>query len=225
MFQTAHIISSHPQDLLKALYASCLQEDPAFHFFYEPDLIIRISSQKTQEKVAKFLEDRGVDFILYDYPTPIGAHRYGEKPDGIVIRNLDHFLPLFHQHAVAALTYTAEQHALYRSRVVSILLQTGEYSLKEEVKILQTLALYKLGEPFVNSNRIEMLVDTEIDSEAVKKICLLVKNKMSKDDYFLFMERAIHTMYNMGGCSRRQEGEDLGHLAELKRKQVSCTII
>lgn len=236
-FQTVHIIPGqnvHRQDLLKTLFSSYLQEDPLFHFFYEPDLIIRISSQQTQEKVAKFLEDSGVDFVFYDYPTPVrisGAHYYGETPDGIVIKNLNRFLPLFHQHAIAALTYSTDQHALYRSRVISILLKTGEYSLKEEVNILQTLAFYKLEKPFKMANRLEMVVETKIDddiSESVKEICLLVKNKMSKDDYFLFMERVIHTMYNMGGGSRRKEGDDLGHLAELKKKQSnsnSCTIL
>jgi hypothetical protein len=46
------------REFLIKLYVEMLKNDPKFHFFYEPKIIIRIFDQKVLENVKKHLNDK-----------------------------------------------------------------------------------------------------------------------------------------------------------------------
>ncbi len=58
------------KELIAELYQVALKDDPQFHFFYEPEIIIRISKADVLEKVKLYLEAKGFGFVVYDYPLP-----------------------------------------------------------------------------------------------------------------------------------------------------------
>ena len=58
------------KELIKELYESILTRDPLWHFFYEPEIIIRMSDSECIDQVKTFLKDRNIDFLEYDYPEP-----------------------------------------------------------------------------------------------------------------------------------------------------------
>jgi hypothetical protein len=45
-------------NLMRDLYQHCLKEDTLFHFFYEPDIIICITSEQVLLKAKEFLEKK-----------------------------------------------------------------------------------------------------------------------------------------------------------------------
>jgi len=160
-----------PQKLIQELYQAVLVNDPLFHFFYEPELIIRISSSDVLQALSAYLTKRGIKHAVYSYPTPapvsdkaacerelaevkrLGVgfgdpqvrQRYGEEPGGIVIRNLGLFLPVFHTHAVAALTLSSRDHHQYLERCIHTAFNMAHVSRTDEGQQLAKMAAYKLG--------------------------------------------------------------------------------
>lgn len=157
--QTLHLTHVNADDaavelkeLISFLYGEYLKDDPLFHFFYEPDIIIRISVEKILAQVKSYLDSKEISFKVYDYPTPnpnISFPCYGETPGGIVIRNLNLFLPLFHAHSVAALSLNDDDHFSYMERIIHTMWNPRGYSRAEEGRHLATLAEYKLGYPLL----------------------------------------------------------------------------
>jgi hypothetical protein len=225
-------------DLMYKIFIACLIKDSLFHFFYEPDLIIRVFSTENLEKVELYLSENKYDFTTYDYPQPskrLKEHCYGEKPNGIVMTYLDLFLPIFHINAISALKISEEEHFDYRKSVINSLIRVGDYSLKESVKHLQKLASFKLGGSSTNvsiqtftpdqKNENSKSIGVTNEFSTVVQIIKIAKDKMTKDDYFLFMERVIHTMFNMGGCSRNEEGFALLESATKIQNQIKSQCI
>ena len=75
------------KDLIKELYQHTLKDDPNFHFFFEPELIIRITTTECLTKVKELLQNRSIEFEEYEYPFPPEG-KFGEGKDSIVARNL-----------------------------------------------------------------------------------------------------------------------------------------
>jgi len=99
--------------LLKDLYECSLKDDPKFHFFYEPEIIIRFSSQDSLDKAVKLLEERNIQYVIYEYPSPEKSPMhptYGEEPSGIVLKYFELFLTIFHAHSIAAITMDDSDH-------------------------------------------------------------------------------------------------------------------
>lgn len=130
--------------LINELYEYTLKNDTAFHFFYEPELIIRISSESCLTKVKAFLSQRNIPFEEYDYPFPGAKGKFGEEEGGIVATNLDLFLPVFHAHSVAAITMDDDAHKEYLERVLHTAFNSRFLSREYEGKILMELAHRKL---------------------------------------------------------------------------------
>lgn len=151
--QNVEVLGNHeigPDDaeglkkLINELYKYTLINDPEFHFFYEPELIIRISSESCLTKVKAFLNQRNIPFEEYDYPFPGAKGKFGEEEGGIVATNLDLFLPVFHAHSVAAITMDDDAHKEYLERVLHTAFNPRFLSRKYEGKILKELAHRKL---------------------------------------------------------------------------------
>lgn len=139
-----------PKDLIKELYSNFLKDDPLFHFFFEPDLIIRISSNEVLEKIKASLKQKHIEFLVYAYPVPApNADRYcyGENEGGPVMENLDLYLTIFHAHAIAALTLSPDRHEIYMERVNHTMCNMAGYSRHAEAEKLVELAELKAVKP------------------------------------------------------------------------------
>jgi len=131
--------------LAKELFDHTLKDDPKFHFFFEPDLIFRITTEDCLAKVKSLLETNNIEFKEYDYPFPTKKGEFGEECDGIVANNLELFLQVFHANSVAALTMSEEEHFKYLERLVHTAFNPKYYSHEQEGKWLLKLAALKLG--------------------------------------------------------------------------------
>ena len=130
--------------LLKELYDHTLKEDPLFHFFFEPEIIIRIDSEACLNKVKDFLSQRNIEFEGYDYPFPPPG-KFGEEQNGIVAKNLNLFLPVLHASSVAAITMNDSDHFQYLERLIHTAFNPKFLSHEVEGKVLTRLAMFKLG--------------------------------------------------------------------------------
>jgi hypothetical protein len=130
--------------LIRELYDCALKDDPLFHFFYEPELIIRIGSEHCLQRVRLFLNERNVAFEEYDYPSPKTVKGFGEEKGGVVAEHLDLFLPVFHAHSVAAITMDDPTHTQYLERVIHTAFNPKRRSREHEGTTLLTLAKMKL---------------------------------------------------------------------------------
>lgn len=138
------------KNLIRELYDHALKEDPVFHFFFEPEIIIRIESKDCLEKVKSFLREKSIFFEEYDYPFPPEG-KFGEGKESIVARYLDLFLPLFHANSVAAITLSEDEHAHYLERLVHTAFNPKFYPHEQEGNYLLKLAELKLGKEKIKS--------------------------------------------------------------------------
>jgi hypothetical protein len=220
--QTLHVQGSYDsRQLIKDIYqAGCLKADHKFHDFIEPVLIIRTSAADVTEKVKRCLLTKYDNFFLYDYPTPQGnGDAFGEDPKGIVIQHLDLFIKIFHSHAKPVLSsQDGKAHAVFRKRGVEVLIEKGNYTLCTQVELLKLLASYKLEKKVEDSHTTQSGEEELLEDHAVVKDLAEtvnhVQTRLSFEDYILFSERVIHTLYNMSGCTRQEEGEELWRLAK-----------
>jgi hypothetical protein len=63
--KTIHIENDDIPNLLtlvRELYDHTLKDDPQFHFFFEPALIIRITTEDSLTKVKEFLQAKNIEF-------------------------------------------------------------------------------------------------------------------------------------------------------------------
>lgn len=132
--------------LVKELYEHCLRNDPEFHFFFEPEIIIRISKKEYLDQAKSFLQDKNIKFDEYDYPFPPEG-KFGEGKESIVANNLNLFIPLFHANSVAAITMDDKKHFEYLERLIHTAFNPRFYSPQQEGEILSQLAALKLGRP------------------------------------------------------------------------------
>lgn len=132
------------KSLMKELYDLFLKDDTKFHFFFEPELIIRITNSECLEKVKKFLQEKEIKFEEYDYPFPPDGN-FGEAKEGNVAKNLELFLTIFHANSVAALTMSEEDHFKYLERLVHTAFNPKFFTPSQEGAWLTNLACLKLG--------------------------------------------------------------------------------
>ena len=132
------------KSLIKELYDSTLKDDPKFHFFFEPEIIFRITTEECLSKVKEFLQNKNIEFEEYEYPFPPEG-KFGEGKDSIVAKNLELFLTIFHANSVAAITMNEEGHFQYIERLVHTAFNPKFYSHEIEGTWLANLAALKLG--------------------------------------------------------------------------------
>ena len=96
--RTIHIENNVPKlcALAKELYDHTLKDDPNFHFFFEPALIIRITTKDSLTKVKNFFQSKKIKFEEYNYPFPPEG-KFGEESGGFVAITLLSFYQYFMQ--------------------------------------------------------------------------------------------------------------------------------
>lgn len=136
--------------LLKELYKLALKNDPKFHFFYEPELIIRISEEEVLKKVCRKLDREHIDYRIYDYPKPVkDPLNWCYECDQYVLDNLELFIQLYHAHSVLALTLTKKTYRNYIARVQHTAHNTGGYNYNQEGLNLFDWAFDRMMMPYL----------------------------------------------------------------------------
>jgi len=142
--KTVHLETKN-QRLIKKLYQGVLINDDKFHFFYEPELVIRVGN-KFLRKLVDFIKDNGYEFRVYDYPgfnkkPKLGVYCFECLPE--VQRNLELFLKLYHLHSVASLTLTKRELAVYRERAIHTIFNVSGISYRGEAQELFSSAIFR----------------------------------------------------------------------------------
>lgn len=103
--------------LLKELFKKILKNDNEFHFFHEPELVIRVED-KTVDFISEFLVDKRLEFKTYDYP--IGKGKKGNfcyECDQYVLDNIELFKQIYHASSVLFFKLSKEDQWNYLSRI------------------------------------------------------------------------------------------------------------
>ena len=230
---TLHIIENNiQQNVLHDLFAILLENDPQFHFFFEPELIIRISSPKALEALQKRLTLAQYAYRCYSYPTPennsIHEQNCGEMFGGIVIENLACFSHIFHLHAKAAILFEESTHAYYTSEIIRFICDESRYHAtflsemfaffsraKAECtagKIIQED--FKFLPPLDKLTNAEDKLITELKTTIRTGLSQVHEKYHYQASVLTFFERIIHTLFNMRGYSRQAESNYLKGVAE-----------
>lgn len=133
--------------LITKLYIEVLRDnDPLFHFFYEPFLIVRITDDISLAMVCEILNKESISHITYGYPYSYCPDSCDERNSQIVAdHGRDIFLPLFHAHSISALELSNADHIQYLERCIHTACNPRGIPRKEEGLILMELANAKLN--------------------------------------------------------------------------------
>ena len=149
-FQCAGSAEIDKPELIRELYAKFLVNDSWFHYFFEPDLIIRISNPRVLADISHYLDQMDITFKTYSYPHPevnessTSGRCYGEAEGGPVAERLyDIYLPLFHINALAALTMEADKRLCFMERSNHTFCNMANDTRQEEADKLEYLASRK----------------------------------------------------------------------------------
>ena len=117
--------------LMRYLFKEFLLEDDLFHYFFEPEIIIRFSNPKVLNNVKKYLEKKEYKFFTYDYPGFDKKAFYGaSKLDKSIYAPLMH---LYHLHALAVLLFNKKQMKWYTNRTIHCLYNMRGFDYIDEV--------------------------------------------------------------------------------------------
>jgi hypothetical protein len=96
--------------MVKALYKRGLENDPKFHFLFEPNLIIRTS---IPEKIIKILNKENWVYKVYDYPYP--KKGFGESKKW---KNIQKYMEeLLHLQSTAVLNFNKTETKWFANRL------------------------------------------------------------------------------------------------------------
>jgi len=141
--KTIHIKSNEP-GLIVEIYNLFLKDDPDFHFFYEPEIIIRVSVKEIKNRIINFLDKNIISYEEYEYPFPPKG-KYGEIEGDVVANNLNLLIPVFHSNSIAALTFTDDDFIKYLERITHTASNSRGLNHIKEGILLTNLASIKLG--------------------------------------------------------------------------------
>jgi hypothetical protein len=141
-FEKRSLTIASRRKLIKTLYDKFLCEDSSFHFFYEPELIVR-ADNKVCEEIKKYMfQDIRFKCAIYGYPKSIGKQgNYCWECDPVVLKNLDLFREIYHAHSILALTLSKSQYIKYMKRLSHTAANTGGLSYYEEGQFLMIQAM------------------------------------------------------------------------------------
>jgi len=140
---TIHVKSKEPE-LIVDLFNLFLKDDPYFHFFYEPEIVIRVSVDGIKNQIIDYLDKNNISYEEYEYPSPPQG-KYGETEGGVVANNLNLFIPVFHSNSVAALTFKDSDFKKYLERITHTASNSRGLNHIQEGILLTNLASLKLG--------------------------------------------------------------------------------
>lgn len=122
--------------LIKKLSSLFLIGDKDFHFFFEPDLIIRIKNQKTIGKIGRYLYKKKIEFDVYNYPKT--KKGYGEG-DRLMLKYLPLFDALFHIHSLMVLGIKTKRKLFLTDRIFHTYLNTSGLEWHEEAIVFHQM--------------------------------------------------------------------------------------
>ena len=126
---------SKNKKLIKELYKQFLFKDELFHFFYEPELIIRVSNKKILENIEKYLANNLILYKIYDYPKPVKTEgNYCFECDTWVLKNIKYFIQLYHIHSVLYFKLSKNKYASYIHKVSHTARNIANWSYYEEAR-------------------------------------------------------------------------------------------
>lgn len=228
-FWTLHIPQlNQEKGVFRDLYNEALCEDPLFHFFFEPECVVRISSEGARGKIERWLEKRKFLFSIDDSlkPAPLSAQVQDIK---VIDTHLNPFLQIFHEHSVAAIQMDSNEHGFYITKVIDELLRQISSSSQEKVEMLEYLAADKKSDfapgeiprvmettPFGQGS---LVVQRHL--QTVAKIHQLVLQRIGKKALF-YLGSVVHSMFNPAGYTRNEESIYLQHLAGFYKRSSCC---
>jgi len=147
--KTIHILrqpKKKQQELIKELYQKFLYKDKLWHFFLEPDLIIRCTNRKVIQDIATYLHWKFVPFDIYDYPhsknsVNIGGWDYDEAPKSITVKYLKHFMQVYHVQCVFYMEIEEKDKPMMRAKLIHSLWNQDFKNYEDEMQGLNSLAL------------------------------------------------------------------------------------
>ena len=118
--------------LLRFLFIKFLIDDEQFHYFFEPNLIIRLSNLKVLKNVTAYLDKQKIKHFEYDYPYNKNPDLYYGEPKK---RRNPHYLlmELYHLHAIASLVFKKKDIEWYTNRNIHCLFNMRGLEYHEEV--------------------------------------------------------------------------------------------
>jgi hypothetical protein len=115
--------------LIRCLYKKILKRDDTFHFFFEPDLIIRTS---LFNEVKKYLDKRKIEYKTYAYPyTKKG---YGESKRWKYMQKFSE--TLYHTQAIFVLKSKRKDRPYFANRMHHCFLNQDGFSFYYESEYL-----------------------------------------------------------------------------------------
>ncbi len=144
--QILRLKQKEQKKLLRILYDEFLIEDTLWHYFLEPDLIIRVKNAKIIKEITTFLHLNYINFVIYDYPIapdPIneGGRDYDEAPKSITINYLKHFLAVYHVQCVFYMEIKDIDKKEMRAKIIHSLINEDFMNYDEEMHELNKLTL------------------------------------------------------------------------------------
>lgn len=135
LFKTIEIQKIKGQEkrikLVRYLFKNFLIDDDLFHYFFEPEIIIRISNSKVLKDIEEYLTKKQYKFFIYDYPAFDKKAFYGANPtDKTIYKQL---MELYHLHAIAALTFNFREINWYTNRALHCLFNMRGFDYIDEV--------------------------------------------------------------------------------------------
>src|SRR3990167_5823847 len=117
--------------LVRYLFKEFLLEDDLFHYFFEPEIIIRVSEPKVLKDIENYLTKKEYKFFIYDYPAFDKKGFYAaNSSDKSIYAPLMH---LYHLHALAVLLFNKEQMKWYTNRTIHCLYNMRGFDYIDEV--------------------------------------------------------------------------------------------
>ena len=117
--------------LVKYLFLKFLIDDDLFHYFFEPEIIIRVSEPKVLKDIEEYLTQKQYKYFTYDYPAFEKKAFYGASPSDKSIYN--NLMQLYHLHALAALTFNKKELKWYTNRTIHCLYNMRGFEYIDEV--------------------------------------------------------------------------------------------
>ena len=141
--KTLHVKSAElnfNKQLVKYFWA-LLPKGAYFHFFYEPDLIIRTES-KYIKKLTPYLKSHKLSYRTYIYPT---GRPFGESKKGIVMKYFDYYVWLLAFNSAFAMRRKKKEDFQILERYTHTFMNQLGYEWEDETLIYLKLAYGRLG--------------------------------------------------------------------------------
>lgn len=128
-------------DLVRKIYNKDIESDQTFWFLFEPDVVIRTASKKTEEHIISTIKNNySFEYEVYSYPKTVKG-RYKDYKNGVIWRHRKHILPMFNLFSTLILSRKKRDRDRITERIVHVYFNMQGYSWIEECEHLLALAI------------------------------------------------------------------------------------